>query len=135
MAGGSQPDHGPLGDPARCDHVGDREADILELVRSAQESGTHFVVRTCLDRRACGGDTTISRVMEREPVRGGTEVEARDDQGRGSTAELDVRFRRLTVYPTIGNHRRWPTPELTAIDADGLMGLFARSSAAGVSPS
>jgi hypothetical protein len=79
---------GLLGDPARCVHVGDREADIFELFCSAPESGTHFLLRTCVSRLACGGDTTISRVMEREPVRGGHEVEVRDDQGRVSTAEL-----------------------------------------------
>jgi hypothetical protein len=56
--------------------------------------------------------------MEREPVWGGHEVEVRDDQGRASTPELDVRFRRLTVHPRIGKRRRHPTPELTAIDAD-----------------
>jgi hypothetical protein len=56
--------------------------------------------------------------MEREPVRGGHEVEVRDDHGRVSTAELDVRFRRLTVHPPIGKQRRYPTLELTAIHAD-----------------
>lgn len=39
-----------LGDPARCIHVGDRESDIFELYCLAQELGTHFVVRTCVDR-------------------------------------------------------------------------------------
>jgi hypothetical protein len=38
---------GLLGDPARCVDVGDREADIFELFCPAQESGTHFLVRTC----------------------------------------------------------------------------------------
>jgi hypothetical protein len=38
---------GLLGDSAWCLHVGDREADILELFCSAQESGTHVLVRTC----------------------------------------------------------------------------------------
>src|SRR5262249_7255668 len=59
-----------LADPPRCVHVGDREADIFELFCAAQASETHFLVRTCVDRLASGGDTTISRVMEREPVRG-----------------------------------------------------------------
>jgi hypothetical protein len=107
-----------LGEPARCVHVGDREADIFELFCTAHEAKTFFLVRTCVDRLAEGGGTTISEVMGREPVRGVHEVEVRDDRGRVSTAELDVRFRPLTVRPPIGKERRYPTQELTAIHAD-----------------
>lgn len=107
-----------LGDPSRCIHIGDRESDIYELFCTAREARAHFLVRTCVDRLACGGDTTISRVMDREPVRGAHEVEVRDDHGRVSTAVLDVRFRPLTVRPPVGKQRRYPTLELTAIHAD-----------------
>ena len=71
-----------LGDPSRCVHVGDRESDIFELFCAAQEAETHFLVRTCVDRLAGAGGTTISREMEREPIRGDHEVEVRDDHGR-----------------------------------------------------
>ena len=107
-----------LGQPARCVHIGDREADIFELFCTAHEAKTFFLVRTCVDRLAEGGGTTISAVMGREPVRGVHQVEVRDDHGRVSTAELDVRFRPLTVRPPIGKERRYPTQELTAIHAD-----------------
>jgi hypothetical protein len=107
-----------LGDPPRCVHVGDRESDIYELFCAAEKARTHFLVRTCVDRLAEGGGTTISEVMGREPVRGAHQVEFRDDHGRASTAELDVRFRRLTVRPPIGKQRRYPTLELTVIHAD-----------------
>jgi hypothetical protein len=107
-----------LGEPARCVHVGDRESDISELFCAAQEARAPFLVRTCVDRLAEGGGTTISEVMGREPVQGVHEVEVRDDHGRVSTARLDVRFRRLTVRPPIGKQRRYPTLELTAIHAD-----------------
>lgn len=40
-----------LGRPERCVHVGDRESDIYELFCAAQAAGTHFLVRTCVDRR------------------------------------------------------------------------------------
>ena len=43
-----------FGDPDRCIHVGDRESDIYELFCLAQEMGTHFLVRTCVDRLALG---------------------------------------------------------------------------------
>ena len=37
---------------ARSVHIGDRESDIYELYCLSQELGTHFLVRTCVDRLA-----------------------------------------------------------------------------------
>lgn len=107
-----------LGDPARCIHIGDRESDIFELFCAAQEAGTSFLVRTCVDRLAGDGGTTISAIMEREPIRDDHVVEVRDDQGRTSTVRMGLRFRRLTVQPPIGKHRRYPALSLTVIHAD-----------------
>ena len=107
-----------LGDPSRCVHVGDREADIFELFCAAREAGADFLVRTCVDRLAGDGGTTISKEMERESVRGSHEVEVHDDRGRVSTAEVDLRFRRLTVRPPIGKHRQYPALSLTVLHAD-----------------
>jgi hypothetical protein len=45
-----------LADPGRCVHIGDRESDIYELFCLAQQLGTHFLVCTCVDRRAGDGD-------------------------------------------------------------------------------
>src|SRR4051812_49237214 len=58
-----------LGEPARYVHVGDRESDIYELFCAAEEARTHFLVRTCVDRLAEDGGTTISGGMGGEPVR------------------------------------------------------------------
>ena len=41
-----------LDDPERCIHISDRESDIYELFCAAREAGTHFVIRTCVDRLA-----------------------------------------------------------------------------------
>jgi len=46
-----------LGDPARLVHIGDRENDIYEFFCATQELGTHFVVRTCVNRLAGNGIT------------------------------------------------------------------------------
>jgi hypothetical protein len=107
-----------LGEPDRCVHVGDREADIFELFCAAREARTHFLVRTCVDRLAGEGGTTVSQLMEREPVRGDHEVEVRDDRGRASTARVDLRFCRMTVRPPIGKERRYPSLSLTVLHAD-----------------
>lgn len=106
-----------LGDPSRCVHVGDRESDIYELFCAAEEAGTHFLVRTCVDRLAGGGDTTISRKMGREPIRGEHVVEVRDDRGRVSKTEVHLRFCRMAVHPPIGKQKRYPALSLTVIHA------------------
>src|SRR5213078_1588875 len=104
-------------DPPRCVHVGDREADIYELFCAAHAAGTHFLVRTCVDRLAGGGGTTVARRMAREPVRGEHEVEVRDDHGQVSTARLRLRFCRMTVLPPVAKQGRYPALSLTVIHA------------------
>ena len=106
-----------LGDPARCVHVGDRESDIYELFCAAEEVETHFLVRTCVDRLAGRGGTTISKKMAREPIRGRHDVEVRDEHGRVSTARVFLRFCRMTVHPPIAKKRRYPVLSLTVIHA------------------
>ena len=51
-------------DPGRCVHIGDRESDIYELFCTAQGTGTHFLIRTCVDRLAGEGDHTIADAMD-----------------------------------------------------------------------
>src|SRR5262245_40631821 len=106
-----------LGDPSRCVHVGDREADIFELFCSARNAETHFLVRTCVDRLAGGGGATVARKMAREPVRGEHEVEVRDDRGQVSTARVHLRFCRMTVHPPVAKQKRYPSLTLTVIHA------------------
>jgi hypothetical protein len=106
-----------LGDPARCVHVGDREADIFELFCAAREAETHFLVRTCVDRLAGSGNTTVAKKMAREPIRGSHDVEVRDDHGRVSTARVYLRFGTMTIHPPIGKQKRYPPLSLTVIHA------------------
>jgi hypothetical protein len=106
-----------LGDPGRCVHVGDREADIFELFHAASQAGSHFLVRTAVDRLAGSGGTTVARLMAREPIRGTYGVEVRDDRGRVATATVRVRFRRLTVHPSPAKRKRYGPLALTAIYA------------------
>jgi hypothetical protein len=106
-----------LGNPARCVHIGDRESDIYELFCAAHEAQTHFLVRTCVDRFAGQGNTTIAKVMARQPVRGQHEVEVRDGHGRVSTTRVYLRYCRLTVHPPVAKRKRYPTLTLTVIHA------------------
>jgi hypothetical protein len=106
-----------LGDPARCVHVGDREADIFEFFHAADQARTHFLVRTAVDRLAGRGSTTVAQIMRRQPIRGAHEVEVRDDHGHVSTAAVAVRFCRIMVHPSPAKRKRYGPLPLTAIHA------------------
>jgi hypothetical protein len=106
-----------LGDPSRCIHIGDRESDIFELFCAAQEAGTHFLVRTCVDRLAGRGRTTVAKKMARQPIRGTHLVEVEEDKGQVSIAHVEVRFCQMTIHPPVGKQRRYPPLELTVIHA------------------
>src|SRR3954447_21360300 len=54
----------------RCVHIGDRESDIYEWFCTAQQAGTHFLLRTCVDRLAQDGKCTVSAVMKQVRVKG-----------------------------------------------------------------
>jgi hypothetical protein len=106
-----------LGDPSRCIHVGDRESDIFELFCDAEESKTRFLIRTCVDRLAGRGGTTISKIIKLEPIRGVHQVQVHGHRERASTAKVYLRFCQMTVHPPIGKQRRYPSLSLTVIHA------------------
>ncbi|MHC4049401.1 hypothetical protein [Bradyrhizobium sp. 25ACV] len=108
-----------LGYPERCIHVGDRESDIYEPFCSAREAGTHFVIRTCVDRLAGWkshdrrrngrgrGQRTASHRRQRQDKNGDTEE-----------AVLEIRYRKIRVLPPIGKQKRYPAQTLTVIHAE-----------------
>jgi hypothetical protein len=106
-----------LNDPARCVHIGDRESDIWELFCMAQQLGTHFLVRTCVDRLAGDGRHTVTVAMKQARTQGLHRVQVRNKRGDFSTAVLEVRYRRLLVRPPIDKQKDYPELILTAIQA------------------
>ncbi len=106
-----------LGEPGRCVHIGDRESDIYELFCTAQAAGTHFLIRTCVDRLAGDGEHTIADEMEEVSCKGLHRVEVRDRKGNLCEAVLELRFRRIQVLPPIGKRGRYPALRLTVIHA------------------
>lgn len=103
--------------PERCIHIGDREGDIYELFCAAKELGTHFLVRTCVDRLAGDGSGTISGEMKHVPLQGLHRIEVRNKHGKVSDAVLEIRYRRLVVLPPIGKQKNYPPLVLTVIYA------------------
>ncbi|WP_029314481.1 IS4 family transposase [Acidiphilium angustum] len=107
-----------LGDPSRCVHIGDRESDIYELFCVAQEMGTHFLIRTCVDRLAGDGGHTIATEMKEVKVAGLHRIEIRNGQGEPDEVILELKYRKLTVLPPIGKQKRYPPLILTVIHAE-----------------
>lgn len=108
---------GLLGQPDRCIHVGDRESDIYELYCLTKELGTHFVVRTVVDRLAGNGDHTIAAEMRDAETAGQHVIELRGDADDITKVTLDLKHKRIQVLPPIGKQKRYPSLSLTIIHA------------------
>jgi hypothetical protein len=106
-----------LGDPGRCVHIGDRENDIYEFFCAARQAGTHFLVRTCVDRLAGDGRRTVSAVMARVAVAGQHRIEVTAEDGSAAEAVLKLRYKRVHILPPIGKQKHYPALDLTVIHA------------------
>ncbi len=98
-------------------NVGDRESDIYELFCAAEDLGTQFLFRTCVDRLAGDGDHTIADEMEEVACKGLHRVPVQDKKGNPSEAVLELRYRRIRVLPPIGKQKQYPPLTLTVLHA------------------
>jgi len=103
--------------PDRCVHVGDRESDIYELYCLSQKLGTHFLVRTVVDRLAGDGEHTVASEMKDAPSAGTHKIEVRNEADEISSVSLEIKFKRIHVLPPIGKQKRYPALDLTVIHA------------------
>ena len=106
-----------LGEPARCVHVGDRESDIYELFCAAQDAGTHFLIRSCANRRAEDGTTKLEAEMAGVRVKGTHRIEVRDRQGNPVEVVLKLRYRRMLLLPPVAKQKQYRPVEVTVIYA------------------
>jgi hypothetical protein len=107
-----------IGRPERCVHIGDRESDIYELFCLAQELGTNFLVRSCVDRLAGDGDTTIAQVMKDVAPGGAHVVDFTDAAGQAHRATLSVKAASMVFRPPIGKQKRYVHQALQIIHAE-----------------
>lgn len=98
-------------------HIGDRESDIYELFCKAHESGTHFLVRTCVNPLAGDGAHTVADEMDAVAIKRLHRVEVGDGKSGASQAVFEIRYRRIRVRPPIGKQKRYPALDLTVIHA------------------
>ena len=94
-----------------------RGSDIYELFCAAQEAGTRFLVRTCVDRLCGDGNQTVSAEMKRVSAKGLHGIEVRDRNGELSEVALELKWKRIQVLPPIGKNKRYPELTLTVIYA------------------
>lgn len=106
-----------LADPSRCVHIGDRESDIYELFCAAHDVGTHFLLRTCVDRLAGDGTHTIATEMDEVRCKGLHRIKVQDRHGEVSEAVLELKFRRIRVLPPLYKQGRYPELKLTVLHA------------------
>ena len=106
-----------LAEPSRLIHIGDRESDIYELFCKCHDLGTHFLVRTCVDRLAADGTCKVSDLMADTAVKGVHHVNVPDGKGGTDQACLEIRYRHITVQPPIGKQRLYPALSLTVVHA------------------
>jgi hypothetical protein len=106
-----------LGEAGRCVHIGDRESDIYELFCAAEQNGTKFLLRTCVDRRAGKGQHTVAGAMKHAKAKATYRVAVRDAKGMVSEATVEVRYERLQIQPPIGKQKKYPSLNLTVIYA------------------
>jgi hypothetical protein len=93
-------------------------SDIYEPFCAAQEIGTHFLIRTRVDRLAGDGDHTIADEMDEVAVKGLHRIEVRDSKGDPEEAVLEIRDRKIRVLPPIEKQDRYPALTLTVIHAE-----------------
>jgi hypothetical protein len=108
---------GLLNRPDACVHIGDRESDIYELFHAADELGTRFLVRTCVERLAGEGASTTASLMHRAPVKGTYRIKSRTKEGEDYEAVLNIKYEQLQVRPPLGKQEDYPPLTLTVIHA------------------
>ena len=106
-----------LREPERCVHIGDRESDIYELFCKAQDLGTQFLFRTCVDRLAGDGTVTVSAQMEEVRCKGVHRVAVRDQRGNVTEVVLELRYQKIHVLAPLYKQGRYPPLDLTVLHA------------------
>jgi hypothetical protein len=101
--------------PAQFIHIGDRENDIYEFFSEAENLGTNFLVRACVNRLA--DDTTISDILGREEPSFTREISFIDQNNKEISIRVAVKFKRMEIHPPIGKEDRYPSLDLIFINA------------------
>lgn len=103
--------------PGSCVHIGERESDIYELFSLAAKLGTHFLVRTCVERLTGTEGVTVAVEMEFAAVKALHCIEFKDRHEADHQATLELKFQRIEVCPPEYKQGRYTPLILTVIHA------------------
>jgi hypothetical protein len=103
---------------SRWTFVGDREADIYEVLRDCPGQGVDFVIRSCQDRRLAAGAGHLQTALAQAAVLGKTTVEVRGPKGQAKrTAIVEVRRVRVSLDgPWRPGQWQEPLPEIGVVE-------------------
>jgi hypothetical protein len=101
----------------RCVHVADREGDIYEFFCEAAKIGTHFLVRSKVDRWVGDGEHTIAEEMDEVKLQGVHRIDVTNERRETREATLEVRYRKLRVLAPKTKQSHLPPLMLTVIHA------------------
>jgi|GEM_PF-3455895 len=84
----------------------------------AVSQNSNFLVRIKVDRRTDGEAVTINDGMKSAKARGQYEITYRDKTGDDITAELEIKFEKMTIKPAYRmKSKLYPNTEVTVIFA------------------
>ena len=101
--------------PDRFIHIGDRENDIYEFFTEAENIGTNFVIRACVNRLA--DDSTISDILGQEDPSFTRQISFIDQNNREISTRIAVTFKKMEIHPPIGKEGRYHSLDLIFINA------------------
>jgi hypothetical protein len=93
--------------------IGDREADVYDLLMAERPEGVDLLVRAAMDRTIDGEEHRLWAVVEKEAVAGEREIHIPARHGQaGRIAPLEIRWRRVTINPPT-RRRKENLPKVT----------------------
>lgn len=85
----------------RCIHEADRESDMYEFFNEAKLTGSHFLVRICINRRTTKS-INVYEQMKKQAVAGVYKITFSDENGKKVETDLEIKFKTLELKPSDG---------------------------------
>lgn len=93
-------------DPSKLVHIGDRESDIYEFFCECDQLGSHFLIRSCVNRLA--NETTLAEEILTQEESFSHDIHFVDRNGNEQEAHLQVKVTPVQLHPPIGKQAKYP---------------------------
>lgn len=92
--------------PSKLIHVGDRESDIYEFFCECEQLGSHFLIRSCVNRLA--NEATLAEEIVTNEKSFSHRIHFVDRNGDEQEADLQVKVTPVELHPPIGKQAKYP---------------------------